>query len=172
LVLLLRKPLLLMLVLGLGVSAAASGRFTARLIVDGALSLAFLPAIEVAALAVVNARGTRRRLPFAEAVDRFLAGNEPWLVWLICVTIVSVTVPPRQIGAWLPWVASTAMVPFGLSVRLDVRFFSDVCHRSPREAITDLLLNRAIGWPLGVAYFFGIAIWSEQLPEFVHWIGF
>jgi hypothetical protein len=38
--------------------------------------------------------------------------------------------------------------------------------------MTDLLLNRAIGWPLGLAYFFGIAIWSEQLPEFLHWIGF
>jgi len=172
LVLLLRKPLLLLLVLGCGVSAAASGRFSARLILDGALSFAFLPAIEVAALAVVHARGTRRRVPFPEVVDRFFAGNQPWLFWLIALTIVTVTVSPREIGGWLPWVASSAVVPFGLSLRLDLRFFSEVCERSRREAITDLLLNRAIGWPLGVAYFFGIAIWSEQLPEFVHWVGF
>ena len=67
---LLRKPLLLLFVLGCGVSAMASGRFSMRLIVDGAVSFAFLPALELLALAIVNATGRRRARPFSETADR------------------------------------------------------------------------------------------------------
>ena len=50
---LLRRPLLLALILGCAVSVLASGRFTLRLIVDGALSMAFVPACQVLGLAAV-----------------------------------------------------------------------------------------------------------------------
>src|SRR5437867_1910507 len=74
--LLLRRPLLLLLFLGATISALASGRFSVRLIVDGALSFAFVPAIEMAALAIVAGRRARARaLPFANASDLFFAGN-------------------------------------------------------------------------------------------------
>jgi hypothetical protein len=93
-----RRPLWLAFVFGCLVSAAASGRFSVRLIGDGALSFAFVPAFEVAALAIVCRTGVRARLPFAEAVDRFFAGNRPWLVWMTIVAAVFSVVPPRSVG--------------------------------------------------------------------------
>jgi hypothetical protein len=51
-------------VLGCGVSAVASGRFSV-LIVDGAVSFAFLPAIELLALRR-EPMGPRRRRPFPD----------------------------------------------------------------------------------------------------------
>ena len=168
---LLRKPLLLAFVLGCGVSAVASGRFSVRLIVDGAVSFAFLPAIELLSLAVVNAMGPRRRRPFPDTADRFCDGNWPWLLWLAGVAAITALVPPRQSGSWMTVFVLSALAPFAWSFVIDFRFFRDVSLRSTRGAVQDLILFRALGWPLGIAYFFGIAIWSEQLPEFLHWMG-
>ena len=169
--LLLRKPLLLLFVLGCGVSAAASGRFSVRLVLDGAVSFAFLPAIELIALAVVNAAGSRRRQPFARSVDQFFAGNRPWLIWIVGVSAALALLRPRGLGTRMTLFVLSAIVPFAYSCLVDFRFFRDVAGRSPRGAMADLLLNRAIGWPMGIAYFFGIAIWSGPLPEFLRWIG-
>ena len=168
---LLRKPLLLLFVLGCGVSAMASGRFSARLIADGAISFSFLPVIEMLAFAIVNAIGSRRSLPFARAVDRFFSGNWPWLLWLSTVAAVTATVPPRHVGPWLLFLVLSALVPFAASLFIDARFFREVSGRVPRAARTDVLIHRAIAWPLGIGYFFGIAIWSDQLPALLHWIG-
>ena len=62
----LRRPLLLLLVLGCGVSMEVSGRFSLRLIVDGMVSFAFVPIAEVGSLALVW-RLNGRLLPFARA---------------------------------------------------------------------------------------------------------
>mgnify|MGYP003399930456 CR=1 FL=1 len=72
--LLARRPLLLALVLGFGISLIVSGRFTVRLIADGALSFAFVPLAELAGFALVYRFG-HRTLSFAEAVDGFFAGR-------------------------------------------------------------------------------------------------
>jgi hypothetical protein len=79
-----RRPLLLALVLGFAISLIVSGRFTVRLIADGALSFAFVPLAELAGLALVYYLG-RRVLPFAQAVDRFFSGNTAWLWWLLAI---------------------------------------------------------------------------------------
>ena len=48
-----RQPLLVVFVLGTTVSVLASGQFTLRLIVDGAVSFAFVPVCEAAGIAAV-----------------------------------------------------------------------------------------------------------------------
>src|SRR5262245_20165683 len=77
---LVRRPLLLMLVLGCAVSLGVSGRLTIRLLLDGALSFAFIPLSQLAGFALVY-RLRPPALPFADAVDRFFAGNTVWLWW-------------------------------------------------------------------------------------------
>ena len=92
---------LLLFVLGCGLSAAATGRFTLRLIVDGMLSFAFVPAITIALLAVIG-RPSPSRLPFARAIDVFFAGYAGWLRLARdrrCGDTAAV--PPRDLGPWL-----------------------------------------------------------------------
>jgi hypothetical protein len=168
---LLRRPLLLAFVFGCAVSALASGRFSARLIADGAVSFAFVPAIELAAFAVVYGTGTRQRLPFARAVDLFFSGNTPWLLWLAGLAAGSCLVSPRHIGPWLLPVALSMLVPIAWSASIDFHFFREVTNRPAREAIRDLILHRTLAWTSGAAYFFGIVIWSETLPAIVRWAG-
>ena len=83
-----RRPALLLLFLGCGVSFLASGAPSARLIADGALSFAFVPFCELAGLAA-SLRVGHRRVPLASAIDPFFAGNAPWLLWIVIVSLAS-----------------------------------------------------------------------------------
>jgi len=170
-VLLVRKPLLLAFVLGCAVAALASGRLSVRLIVDGAMSFAFVPAIELAAFATVYWTGRRRRIPFARALDLFFAGNAPWLLWIVVVLALGSVVPPRQISPWILPVLVASLIPIVWSAYIDFHFFREVMGRPARGAVRDLVIHRALGWVAATVYFLGIAIWSETLPELGAWMG-
>jgi hypothetical protein len=159
-----RRPLLLALFLGSFVSLAASGRLSIRLVLDGAISFAFIPIVCVGALAVVWRTGPRPSWGFARLTDEFLGGITPWLFWLVSVGGVLGCVPPRTVFSWFWPAVAAAVIPLAWSARTDWRFFRDVLGRAPRRAAADVVLHRAIAWTAGVAYFFGIAIWSDILP--------
>src|SRR2546426_10870999 len=91
----LRKPAVLAFVLGCTVSIVASGRLSLRLIADGAVSFAFVPLVEMGALAAVYRAG-RRPISFARAVDLFFAGNAPWLLWLVRGAPPACLSPPKH----------------------------------------------------------------------------
>jgi len=94
---LVRQPLLLVFYLGCVVSIAASGRVAPRLVLDGAISFAFLPIAEGVAFAAVYAR-RRRALPFAPAVDRFFLTNAPWLAAMMAVAVLTIVQTPVELG--------------------------------------------------------------------------
>jgi hypothetical protein len=162
--------LLLELTLGCFVSALASGRFSMRLIADGAISCAFIPAIEIAAFALVWALRTGRPLPFRRALDHFLSGNAPWLLWLTGVGVLTSLIASHHVEPWLLPVSLSAVVPAAWSIRADVRFFGDVLERSRRQSVGDAAIFRAVAWPAATIYFLGIAIWTE-LPTFFRSLG-
>jgi hypothetical protein len=166
-----RGPLELVLVAGCLVSAAASGRFNVRLIVDGAVSFAFLPVFQVAALYLVCRTGVRARLPFAEAVDRFFEGNRAWLVWMTIVAAAFAVLPPRAINRLMKPALLSSVVPFLWSGRADFRFFRDAMQRDAAGAWRDVMLQRAFGLGAGLTYFFGIAVWHEYVPQLRGWFG-
>ena len=156
----LRRPLLIAFMLGCGVSLLASGRLTARLIVDGALSFAFVPLCQLVAYAVVY-RLQPSRLPFSHAVDRYFAGNTPWLWWIVGALVVSAMLPAVRAGSMLPLILITAPLPIALSVRADWRLFR-ADGRTRGQAARDIALERAIAWILATAYFLGLAITSRD----------
>ena len=159
-----RRPLLLLFVMGCVVSLQASGRLSARLIVDGMLSFAFIPLFELASLAIVY-RVRPRPIPFARAVDLFFAANAPWLVWLLAFVTLRSVQTPRQATAppiALLWaVELSLLIVAAWSAYIDLQFFREVLPRSDRAAARDLMLQRTIGWSSTILYFLGIAIWPE-----------
>ncbi len=164
LMLLARKPLLFLLFFGCVVSLAASGRVTVRLIVDGAISFAFVPACCLAGLAVVWRLGPRPTLPFARVADAFFAGFTPWLVWMIVGGGVFGLVPPRAFSPWFFPVLIAGAVPLVWSLRIDWRFFRPRSgDRRARHCATSSFTARSRGSGV-VAYFLGIAIWYDVLP--------
>jgi hypothetical protein len=166
-----RGPLWLAFVIGCVVSAGASGGFRVRLIADGAVSFAFVPAFEVAALAIVCRTETRARVPFPEAVGRFFAGNTPWLAWMTIVAAAFAVTPPRSIGPLVKPALFGSLVPLVWSAYADFRFFRDVMQRDGAGARRDLALHRLISWSAILIYFFGIAIWHEYALKIPGWFG-
>lgn len=165
--LLVRRPLLLLFFLGSGVSLLASGRLTPRLILDGAISFAFVPVLEAGAFAFVYRLGTRR-LPFARAMDLFFATNAPWLLFIVALAALGVSQSPPETAAWTRppklWIiGGAAALTIAWSVYLDVGFFRRVLQRP--AARRDVILLRAVAWTLGTLYFLGMAIW----PSIVMW---
>ena len=135
--LLLGRPLLLALFLGFGVSLLTSGRFTLRLIVDGALSFAFVPLCEFAGFVAVY-RVTVTSPPLSQAVDRFFAGNTPWLWWLLSIMVAASLLPAERHGSLMAPILLSAPIPIALSLALDLRFFRDVMGRTTGRAVFDL----------------------------------
>jgi hypothetical protein len=144
-------------------SAFASGSFNARLIADGVVSFAFVPIVQIVALAAVTRMGTRRAVPFPRLVDLFFAGNAPWLFWMALQAAIFAVVPPRSMSWWFDPLTWTASLPMVWSLWIDVHFFERVSGRTRRAAIADAFAQRAIAWPLGILYFFGIGIYSVVL---------
>jgi hypothetical protein len=151
--LLLRRPLLFALFFGFAVSALASGTFTLRLIIDGAVSFAFVPAIHIGALAIVYRLTRRHDVSFERAVDLFFTGNAPWLLWMVVVTAVGAMIPPRQIGPWLLPLLAGCLLPLLWSLWIDFRFFRSVMNRSVGGALRDLALQRVVSW-VGITIYF------------------
>ena len=168
-VLLVRKPLLLTLFLGCAASALTSGVFTFRLVVDGALSFAFVPVCEAAAVAALCPR-RRMPLPYSLLVDRLFENNRPWLIWLVVLASVGAFVEVLQFGRWIGPILVSSIVPIVWSAWLDLRFFRLATHHSIRGAAVDVLLLRAVAWPLAFMYFLGAVFLSDVLPVVAGWL--
>jgi hypothetical protein len=164
-------PLWLAFLLGCAVSAAVSGRFSARLIADGAISFAFIPAFEVASLLVVCHTGSRRRVPFSEAIDRFFEAHKSWWVWIAILAVTLALVPPRASRPWVKPLILAAIVPAIWSGFAHARFFRETMQRRPLDAWRDVALQRFLGWGASGAYFYGLAAWREVLPQLFRGLG-
>ena len=166
---LLRRPLLVAFVLGCAVSVLASGRFTLRLIVDGTLSMAFVPACQMLGLAAVF---PFRQTPvsFAHAVDRFFAGSTIWLAWMFAFMVLGAVLPVTdQAHLDGPFLMSS-MLPILWSVAVDRRFFAGVMGRTGWRAALDISIERLVAWLAALLYFLGVAAdgrFGEMLYIFV-----
>jgi len=158
-----RRPLALLLTIGSTVSILAGGRLTARLVVDGAISFAFLPIFEIAALAIVFRR-IQGRVPFAQAVDLLFVANGPWIVWMLAMAALTSAIAPEDLPRWtarprLAVVAAATAATIVWSVWIEFHVFRDALERSRGDATRDILLQRALAWSAETVYFFGFALW-------------
>ena len=158
---LLRRPLLLLLVLGCFVSIEASGRFSARLVADGMISFAFVPIVEATSFALVW-RSHGRPMAFPLALDRFCASDLPWLLWLLAFMAVRAIESPLQaasLPAWAFWMWGLLLVAAAIrAVQLDLHFFRTTI--APARPLRALFVQRGVAWTGALGYFFGIAAWS------------
>lgn len=168
----LRGPLQFALLLGGCASLIVSGRLSATLIAGSTLAWGFIPAFDVAAFAAVRRR-TRPIRTFANDLERFSASLRPWTLLLVGVAAFASFLTPMQVSAWSSSTAvQAALSAMALAVLLrtaylDFRFFLEAMNRSPRAALGDVVLHRAISWTAAAVYFGGFAGW----PIVARWVG-
>jgi hypothetical protein len=160
----LRRILLLGFCLGCVVSISASGRFTPRLIADGMLSFAFVPASELAGFAV-SRRLIAARGGFAGDAERFLRGNWPWFVWMLAIcAFAAVTRPDANFNTFNLLILGAAL-PIVASVWIDFRFFRDDRRSGRGRAMAAVFVQRAVAWPIAAFYFLGFAVPPRQIAH-------
>jgi hypothetical protein len=159
-----KRPLFLAFFLGCTVSFLTARTLTLRLVMPEMVSWAFVPLVEVAALAAVCRRDCRST-PFVELIDSFFSGYSPWLLWMtgICA-IWSLLSPASKSLDWtisIVWVLGGVVLAAVWSLFIDFRFFRSVLHRSPAVAARELVMHRFISWTLILAVIGGPTIWSD-----------
>lgn len=157
--------------LGCFLSGAASGRFSMRLVADGAIAFAFIPVLTIAACVIVLRTGARSGMRLRDAIGAFLDGNGPWLLWLTLVAALVSIVPPRSLGPWIGPIGISLLIPLVCCLVIDLRFFRETIGRTTRQAWRALVLQRLLSWGGIVVYFLGIAIWGEFVPQVAGWAG-
>ena len=80
-----RRPAALALLAGAFVSLTAASHLVPAIVLDGALSWAFLPALQAVFVAAIVWYLTPRGVPLARAVDLFFVGSAPFALWLLYV---------------------------------------------------------------------------------------
>jgi uncharacterized membrane protein len=148
----------------------ASGRLTPRLIIDGAVSFAFVPVFELVAFALVYRMRTRH-LPSPDDVDRFFTTTTPWMFCIVALSALVSLQAPRDVARWtvpplvLAPIGAIALAVVGAAYQ-DVLYFREELQQSTAAATRDAMLLRAITWPAAAMYFLGVAIW----PHVVSWV--
>ena len=143
---LIRKPLLFLFVLATGASLIGGGRLSLRLLLDTATALAPLPLIQVVALSVVFWTG-RRPHRFSSAVDSYFDGSGPWFAAIAIMATFGAFASPIAASQWFTRIGAIAIVGAILaSLRLDFVFFRLFLGRTRVRAVTDVIVQRAIGW--------------------------
>jgi hypothetical protein len=156
-----RRALLLMFAMGLMLSVSSSARVSARTVVDGMISFAFLPVSEALALSVVYLKSDRR-VPFVGALEQFFASNTPWLLWILAFCVWQALLSPWSISdTTVKIIIASLLVPACWAAYLDLHFFRAGLSRPGAAAAIDLAIARGVGWTSAVAYFFGIALWAR-----------
>jgi hypothetical protein len=160
----LKRPLMLAFFLGCTVSILTSRALTLRLLVPAMAAWAFLPLIEVGALAIV-CRKDRHGIPFSSLIDKFFQGFGPWLFWMTGMCgIWAVLSPASQPVDWtisVVWLDAGVLIAAVRSLYIDFGFFQSVLQRSRGRARRDLILHRAVSWSLILGIVGGPTIWSE-----------
>ena len=141
-----RRPLFMAFLLGCTISLTTTGSLTLRLVVSTALSWSFVPAIEIAALALVlHGAGHWGRL--SRLVDLFCMGCGVWSVWLIGISIIFAAAPPAHVfPVFFSWLEVGGLLVLIWSAYVDYCFFHEVLRCSAARARHALLLHRLLSW--------------------------
>jgi hypothetical protein len=158
-----RRPLLVGFVFGCAVSLMTAGRLTIRLAAPATIYWSFVPLVEIAGMAAVW-RGKSPAVSWAHAIDLFFRGHLPWCLWVTGFAAEWAFLPPAlvyHVGRWpWPWYG-LALATAVWSGYLDYRFFRVSWDRPVRA----LLVQRAISWTLGIAWFMAPSVWSVAAPR-------
>jgi hypothetical protein len=154
----LRRPFLVLVVIGVSMALSATRHVTLSLVVSTTVIWSVVVLAQAAiALAVIPRVSKVSR---ARAFDLFFASHVPWSLWLL----FDAAWAPAMLGrpAMPLWFA--AVPPLVLTPRMIAAFFRQVCGMDRRRAAIRTLLQQALSWALLIAlYGAAVAIWPRVL---------
>ena len=142
----LRRPALVLLVIALTVSIAATGRVTASLIAAAMLAWSFVVAIQMAAGLALIASASARRVDLPTALDLLFAGHLPWSIWLLLIAVAASAEVPLRV------LAAASVVPALWTMTVLNAFCRSVLASSVRDARIRVVAHQVLIWGFAVSY--------------------
>jgi hypothetical protein len=158
----LRRPCLVVIVIGTVTAMAATGHVTPSLLLSTTLCWSFVVVLQALIGLALIAGPARRTVGLLRAFDLYFAGHAPWSLFLLAA------------AAWaqLPGFRSytpihlAALVPLFLTPRIVSAFFREVLELDPRHASARTAVQQAVTWTVFVALY-GTAV--QLAPRVLEW---
>ena len=142
----LRRPALVLLVIAITVSIAATGRVTVSSIATAMLAWSFVVGIQLVAGLAIIATASARRVDLPTALDLLFAGHLPWSIWLLLVAVAAIVEVPRSM------MAASVVVPIAWTMVILNAFCGWVLASSRRDAQIRIAAHQAFIWTFAVNY--------------------
>jgi hypothetical protein len=151
---------LVAVVIGTAVAAAATERLTIDLAVASALAWAFVPVIQlVTGCWLVRGTVPGRRMT---ALERYFDTHRPWSLFILAFHGLLLAWPPAR--AYMLLLAPLAAIPIVLTALALTRMCRDVLGMAARDARRSVAIHQAMTYLVVLAY----AAWaSAYLPRLV-----
>ena len=138
-------PALLVLLFGIVMSVAATGRIDVTLFITQALCWSFIPLLQLMTGSLLVASAPSRPVSFARGVALLFAGHGPWSIWLVMVAALQMLTPK-----YLP--LASAILPSLWTAWILLAFSRTALGLTPRGARTRVILHQAATALMIVAY--------------------
>ena len=149
----LRRPFLVVVVLGVAMALSATRHATPALVMSTTLMWSVLVIGQVAIALVVIGTPQAGTIGRARALDLFFASHAPWSLWLLAAAAwVPSPLGRPAMPLWLAAVAAIVLTP-----RIIAAFFREVLKMDRRRAAVRTLVQQALTWGLLIS-FYGAAV--------------
>ena len=163
----LRRPLLVVLVIGVSMAIAGTRHVTPALALGTTLAWAFVVILQIAIALLLIAGPSRRTVGRSRALDLFFASHAPWSLWLLGVVAL-----PAPLGRPVTPLLVLAVVPLAMTIRAIAAFFREVLQYGSRRAAVHTAIHQAITWGAFVLlYGSAVALQPRLVERFEVWFG-
>lgn len=146
----LRRPALAALVIGVSVAIGSTGRATPALVFGTTVTWSYIVLLQLLIAVPLIARGARRTVGLARAIDLFFAGHAPWSLLAL---VAAVWTPSPGGRPFWPLIVALA-VPLVLTPRIVVAFFAEVFGMDRHAALRATVVHQFVTWTV-----FGVLFW-------------
>jgi hypothetical protein len=150
----LRRPAFVLLLIGITVSIAATGRVSLASIALTATAWSFAVVLQVAVGIAIIASSRSRRVSMPRALDLWFAGHLPWSAWLLLATAAIRLFPFLQVELFLllmvlPMAWTAAIAAAYCRTVLGSGALESRLRAAAHQAVTLALLLSFIAWSAG-----------------------
>jgi len=156
-----RRPLLVVVVIGVSVSIAATGRATPALVVATTVSWSYIVLLQLLIAVPLISQGARRTVGLARAIDLFFAGHAPWSLLALAAAVWT----PSAAGRPFWPLAVLTIVPILLTPRIVSAFFLEVLGLEWGAARRAAIVHQAVTWTVFVVLFWIVNAISPRVLE-------
>ena len=143
----LRRPSLVAVVIGVSVALAATRRVSPALVASTTLSWSYIVLLQLLIAIPLLARGARRTVGLARAIDLYFAGHAPWSLFMLFAAAWA----PSTVGRPSWPIVAMAAVPIALTPRIVTAFFAEVLELDRVSARRMAIAQQVMTWAAFVA---------------------